>query len=127
AALQRHVEESAVPVSQDAETGVRVLDAMAARGLPFRALYVLGLNERVFPRHIREDAFLRDASRRFLEVDLGFKIQEKLAGFEEEKLLFYLLANAATERLTLLGLRSDEAGRPLVPSMYLDEVRRLDP
>ena len=29
---------------------------------------------------------LRDHTRRFLEVDLGFKIQEKLAGYDEEKL-----------------------------------------
>ena len=126
-AVHRHVEESTVPIASDAEAGVQVLDAMAARGLCFRVLYVLGLNERVFPRHIREDAFLRDASRRFLETDLGFKIQEKLSAFEEEKLLFYLLANAAGERLTLMTLRSDEAGRALVPSLYLDEVRRLDP
>src|SRR5207245_9411671 len=28
--------------------GVQVLDAMDARGLPFRALFVLGLNEKVF-------------------------------------------------------------------------------
>ena len=124
--LHRHVEDFAVPMPSDAEAGVRVLDAMAARGLAFRSLYILGLNERIFPRHIREDAFLRDASRRFLEADLGFKIQEKLAGFEEEKLLFYLLANAATERITLLHLRADDAGRPLVPSLYLDEVCRLD-
>ena len=64
---------------------------MAARGVAFRALYVLNLNEKVFPRHIREDAFLRDRTRRFFEVDLGFKIQEKLAGYDEEKLLFTLL------------------------------------
>ena len=29
--------------------GVKVLDAMSARGIPFRALFILGLNEKVFP------------------------------------------------------------------------------
>jgi ATP-dependent helicase/nuclease subunit B len=125
--IRRHVEETAIPVGRQAEGGVQVLDAMAARGLSFRALFLLHLNERVFPRHIREDAFLRDPIRRMLDADLGYKIQEKLAGFEEEQLLFYLLANAARERLTLVTLRTDEAGRPLVPSGYLDEVRRIAP
>ena len=32
------------------QRGVQVLDAMAARGGVFRALYVIGLNEKVFPR-----------------------------------------------------------------------------
>jgi ATP-dependent helicase/nuclease subunit B len=127
ATLRRHTEESGVRVGPQSEAGVQVRDAMTARGLGFRALYLLNLNERVFPRHVREDAFLRDPARRFLEVDLGYKIQEKLAGFEEEKLLFYLLTNAVREQLTLLVLRSDDRGRALVPSLYLDEVRRLEP
>jgi ATP-dependent helicase/nuclease subunit B len=102
---------------------VQVLDAMAARGISFRALYVLGLNEKFFPRHIREDAFLRDGPRRFLDADLGFKIQEKLAGYDEEKLLFRLLCDAARHHLMLLYQRTDDAGRMLVPSGYLADIR----
>lgn len=125
AALHRLVEELVLPLGAGNGVGVQVLDAMAARGMSFRALYVLGLNEKVFPRHIHEDAFLRDPVRRLLEVDLGFKIQEKLAGYEEEQLLFYLLCNSAREQVTLLYQRADAAGRQLVPSGYLDEVKRL--
>jgi ATP-dependent helicase/nuclease subunit B len=104
--------------------GVAVLDASAARGQPFRALFILGLNEGVFPRTIREDAFLRDRDRETLERDLGFKINAKLAGFDEEKLLFTLLVNAARERLYCLFQRADESGRVLAPSWYLTELRR---
>lgn len=125
AALHRLVEERVLPIGAGEGIGVQVLDAMAARGMSFRALYVLGLNEKVFPRHIHEDAFLRDRVRRLLEVDLGFKIQEKLAGYDEERLLFYLLCNSARGQVTLLYQRGDAAGRPLVPSGYLDEVKRL--
>ncbi|TAJ22301.1 MAG: PD-(D/E)XK nuclease family protein, partial [Nitrospirae bacterium] len=126
ATLRRLVDETTVPVGPTESSrgvGVQVLDAMAARGVPFRALYVLGLNEKVFPRHIQEDAFLRDAPRRFLEADLGFKIQEKLTGFDEEKLLFRLLCDAARDQLTLLYQRTDDAGRMLVPSSYLAGIR----
>jgi ATP-dependent helicase/nuclease subunit B len=104
--------------------GVAVLDATAARGQPFRALFILGLNEGVFPRTIREDAFLRDRDRETFERDLGFKVNTKLAGFDEEKLLFTLLVNAARERLYCLFQRADESGRILAPSWYLTELRR---
>ncbi|MFQ5683642.1 MAG: PD-(D/E)XK nuclease family protein [Candidatus Binatia bacterium] len=102
--------------------GVAVEDVMAARGVPFRALFILGLNEGVFPRTIREDAFLRDRSRRILESVLGYKVSEKLAAFDEEKLLFTLLVGAARERLYCLYQRSDETGRALAPSWYLAEL-----
>ena len=104
--------------------GVAVLNATAARGQSFRALFILGLNEGVFPRTIREDAFLRDRDRETLERDLGFKVNPKLAGFDEEKLVFTLLVNAAKERLYCLFQRSDESGRVLAPSWYLTELRR---
>ncbi len=109
------------------ENGVRVVDAMAARGLSFRVLFVIGLTDHVFPRHIREDGFLRDSARRFLDVHLGFKIQEKARGYDEEKLLFYLLMHAAREKVVLVAQRSDEEARPTVPSWYLQEVERCLP
>ncbi len=102
--------------------GVKVLDAMSARGIPFRALFVLGLNEKVFPRAISEEPFLRDHVRRRLSEVLGNLISEKLRGFDEERLLFNFLLNAARERLYLLHERSDEAGKPKVQSHYLMDI-----
>jgi ATP-dependent helicase/nuclease subunit B len=107
--------------------GVQVLDAMAARGLSFRALYVLGLNEKCFPRFIHEDAFLRDAVRHMLEQDIGYKVEVKLAGYEEERLLFALLRRSARDYLMLSYQRADRAGRPLAPSGYVDELCREPP
>ena len=99
-----------------------MLDAMSARGIPFRALFILGLNEKVFPRAISEEPFMRDHIRRRLSEVLGNLIPEKLRGFEEERLLFYFLLNAARERLYLLYERSDEAGKPKVQSHYLMDI-----
>jgi ATP-dependent helicase/nuclease subunit B len=124
AAFHRLMEETVLPIGLRHVDGVQVLDALAARGVPFRALYVMGLNEKVFPRHIREDAFLRDPIRRVLDADLGFKIQEKLAGYDEEKLLFSLLCRSAGDQLTLVYQRADETGRALVPSSYVAELQR---
>ncbi len=127
ATLKRFMEEQFVGNPLQPESGVRVVDAMASRGLSFRFLFVIGLTDHVFPRHIREDGFLRDAARRFLAVDLGFKIQEKTRGYDEEKLLFYLLMHAAREGITLVAQRSDEEGRTTIPSWYLQEVKRCMP
>lgn len=127
ATLTRFMEERLVRNPSQAGNGVRVVDAMAARGLSFRYLFVIGLTDHVFPRHIREDGFFRDSARRFLEEHLGFKIQEKTGGYDEEKLLFYLLIHAAQEGVTLVAQRSDEEGRTTIPSWYVQEVGRCVP
>lgn len=121
AALTRTFERSTVPVMQDDCAGVQVLDAMTARGLSFDALILMGLNDAVFPRSIQEDPFLRDRHRRQLGETLGYKIDEKLNGYEEEHLLFSLLIQAARHRLYLLYQRADEDGHTLAPSPYLAE------
>jgi ATP-dependent helicase/nuclease subunit B len=118
------IERASVPVCTGAHRGVRVLDAMAARGLPFKALFVLGLNDKTFPRYIREDPFLRDRHRRVLDATLGFKVDEKLAGYDEEALLFRLLCQAATQRLYLSFQRADDNGRLLAASPYIMEAAK---
>jgi len=122
--FQEWLERSNIAVRSDATRGVAVLNATAARGLSFRILFIVGLNEGVFPRTIREDAFLRDREREIIERDLGFKVNPKLAGFDEEKLIFTLLTGAARERLYCLFQRADESGRALAPSWYLNELKR---
>lgn len=120
------MEAATVPIEPGDHAGVFVLDAMDARGLSFRALFVMGLNETVFPRTIREDAFLRDRHRRALAETLGYKVDEKLGGYEEERLLFALLEDAAHERLYLSFQRADADGRPLAVSSYLEPDLRDD-
>ncbi len=120
--LTHACERATLPVAAGEHGGVLVLDAMAARGISFKALFLLGMNEQVFPRAIREDAFLRDRHRRVLEATVGFKIDEKLSGYDEEALLFAHLGRAAGRRWFLSYQRADEDGRALAPSSYLAEV-----
>jgi ATP-dependent helicase/nuclease subunit B len=122
--LTHTCERTRVPLHDSSSQGVMVLDVMAARGVSFKALVVLGLNEKVFPRYIREDAFLRDRHRRVLDATLGFKIDEKLTAYGEESLLFHLLCQAAYQRLYLSYQRADETGRVLAASPSLEVARR---
>jgi ATP-dependent helicase/nuclease subunit B len=121
--FQHWLERSTATEDRRNHDGVTLLSATAARGLSFRALFLLGMNEGVFPRTIREDAFLRDHDREVLERDLGYKINPKLTAFDEEKLLFTLLVGAARERLYCSFQRADDGGRALAPSWYVDELK----
>ena len=114
------LERTTYALTSVSQRGVQVLDAMAARGLGFRALFLVGMNEKLFPRFIHEDGFLRDSHRLVLSETLGYKIDQKLQGYGEEALLFELLRASAREHLYLSYQRADAAGRPLAPSGYLD-------
>jgi ATP-dependent helicase/nuclease subunit B len=118
------LDETSIPIEEERHQGVQVLDAMTARGRTVRALFVLGMNEKLFPRYVREDPFLRDRQRVVLESTLGYKIDEKLAGHEEELLLFELLSRSATNRLYLSYQRADEAGRVMAPSGFIAMAMR---
>jgi ATP-dependent helicase/nuclease subunit B len=122
--VRRRIETVSLPMTDRRGRGVLVTDATAARGTQFRVLFVLGLNDGVFPRVVREDAFLRDHDRRVIETTLGHKIPEKFGGYDEERQLFAALVQAGRERLVLLNQRADDAGRPLAPSWYLAAWRR---
>ena len=123
--LLHHVlNETSIPIEEGRHQGVQVLDAMTARGRTVRALFVLGMNEKLFPRYVREDPFLRDRHRVVLESTLGYKIDEKLAGHEEELLLFELLSRSATNRLYLSYQRTDETGRVVAPSSFIAMAMR---
>ncbi|MEQ1796280.1 MAG: PD-(D/E)XK nuclease family protein [Nitrospira sp.] len=122
--LTHTCERTTIPLDEAVHRGVTIVDAMAARGLTFKAVCVLGLNEKLFPRYIREDAFLRDRHRRVLAATLGFKIDEKLSGYEEESLLFEVIVQGASRRLYLSYQRADEAGRVLAASPFLGEATK---
>src|SRR5580765_4960712 len=122
--FRRALDETSIPIEEDRHQGVQVLDAMTARGRTVRALFVLGMNEKLFPRYVREDPFLRDRQRVVLESTLGYKIDEKLAGHEEELLLFELLSRSATNRLYLSYQRADETGRVMAASGFIAMAMR---
>ncbi len=119
------LDQTRLPIPEQTSMGVQVLDVMASRGRPYKILFVLGMNDHVFPRVVREDAFLRDKDRRVLAESLGYKIDEKMTGFDEESLLFALLQQSARDHVYLLSQRADQNGRPLIRSSFLqDHVER---
>ncbi len=120
--FERWLNRATIAIGDRNVAGVSVLGTMSARGLPFRFLFLLGLNEGTFPRSIREDPFLPDQHRRVLETVLGYKVGEKLAGYDEERLLLSLMASAARERLFALYHRVGGESGTASPSWYLGHL-----
>ncbi len=124
-AFQRGLKKATIPFASHNIAGVSLMNIMQARGISFRVLFVLGMNEGRFPRTIREDPFLVDHQRRVLETVLGYKVGEKLAGYDEEKLLFTLSIGSAVDFCYALYHRTDGLGGQRAPSWYLGELKQV--
>lgn len=107
-----------VPTHVDREE-ILVADVVAARGLPFRAVAVLGLAEGFFPATQTEDPLLWDADRQELELPLEPSTESAEAEY------FYEAIAAPSERLLLSRPRLTDDGAPWQPSPFWEEVRRL--
>ena len=105
--------------------GVTAVDTMGLRGMHFKVLFVLGLNEKTFPQVVREDPIVKDFYRRVLRDQLGYWINQKMERFDEEKLLFFCALEAATQKIYLSWMRTDAQGKPSIISGYLAEVARM--
>jgi hypothetical protein len=105
--------------------GVRVLDAIEARGLTFEHLFVVGLNRGVFPRVVNEDPLLPDSLRAVLSRH-GFGVlqdlPQKLSGYDEERYLFSQLL-AAGNRITLSWQDVDEDNHQQTASPLVERLR----
>lgn len=122
--LEDKLKRATLEAGEENRRGVRVFDAMGARGQSFKFLFLLGLKEKLFPRQVQEDPLLRDGARRALRHPGGYWIAAKASGYEEERLLFYMAVSSARERLYCVYPRSDESGKAEVPSIYLRELCR---
>lgn len=109
---------------QNAPRGVVFTDAIRARGLQFKIIFLLGVNEHTFPQIVPEDPFLRDRYRYILRDVLGYWINQKAERTQEERLLFLTICSAAQEKLYVSYACQDNSGKDMIPSIYLAELVR---
>ena len=105
-------------------SGVFVGNVMSARLLRFRRVYVTGCAERTFPPIIRQDPLLLDEERERINRGAGHDSYLPLKGqrLDEERLLFELACQAATDRLTLsYPRRGTSSTNVRLPSSFLLE------
>ena len=117
------LKETSFPRVLPYEDGVNCADIMTLRGKTFKAVIILGLNEGLLPAAVPPQAILKDKLRNILFA-LGYLIRPSSDRYEEEKLLFYFALSCA-ERAILLYQRSDDEGKPKVPSIYLTRIKNI--
>ena len=100
-----------------------VADVVQARGVPFRAVAVLGLAEGEFPAVIHEDPFLRDADRERLANDYDLPLEPSAQSAEAE--YFYETVTRPRERLLLTRPLLADNGAVWQASPFWEEIRRL--
>ena len=115
-----------VPVRERPVQGaVLVADPLAIRARRFRAVFVCGLQEGVFPRHPEPEPFLDDAARISLAKASGLVLERREDVLPSERYLLYAAVSRPEEVLFLSFRSSDEEGDPVQPSAFVDDVRAL--
>jgi RecB family exonuclease len=104
---------------------VLVADPLAIRARRFRAVFVCGLEDGVFPRHPVPEPFLDDAARAALARASGLVLPRHEDMLARERYLFYAAVSRPEEVLFLSFRSSDEEGDPIQPSAFVDDVRAL--
>ncbi|MDP1808183.1 MAG: PD-(D/E)XK nuclease family protein [Actinomycetota bacterium] len=109
----------------EALDSIRLAPVTGLSGSRYKAVFILGLVETVFPRQIREEPFLRDRERARLNQAMGAVLPLRRAQADLERWFFYAAVGAAVERLYLCYPLTGETDKESLPSFYLDEVAGL--
>ncbi len=120
---------------------VRALPVLEARGLDFDLVFVIGLNDGIFPTYHLDDPLLPDDAKLALNPALRDALRRRLGANApdhagrilrtrhdrngEDFLLFFLALSMPSRRAVLTYAAADASGEPLVRSPFVDEVVRL--
>ncbi|MEO8290025.1 MAG: PD-(D/E)XK nuclease family protein [Gaiellaceae bacterium] len=107
---------------------VAVVDLLRARTRRWQAVFLMGMEEGVFPRRSSESPFLPDERRRELEEAGRGRRLVRPDPLARERYLFYTACTRAWRQLVLVREAADDEGRPREPSPFYEEVRsRFEP
>ena len=121
--LRQSIDEERYHPSQwKKEQGILAADVVAARGLHFKAVAVLGLGEGEFPATVDEDPFLRDNERKKLQDEFDLPVPISARSWEAE--YFYETITRASQHLLFTRSRIADNGALWQPSPYWEEIRR---
>lgn len=117
--------ESAVfePPVQPGREEILVAGVLRARGLPFKAVAVLGLAEGEFPTTLGEDVFLPESDRDILRQDHKLALDSAIESAERE--FFYEAVTAPSLKLLLTRPNLADSGAEWPPSPFWEEIDRL--
>ena len=117
---------------------VQAMSVLDARGLDFDCVFIVGLNDGVFPRYHADDPLIPDDLRPLLNRLLSASLRRRFGVYAadapgpllrtryhynaEDWFLFFLALSMPEQRAVLSFATSDERGSPLARSPFIDEV-----
>lgn len=113
-----------IPVSLDE---VMIGDIARIRSQGVKALYIIGVNEGIFPRVSKEEGILTDRDRGILkEKGMELAPDTKMQAFEEQFLVYTTLTTPCNY-LVLTYPMSDIEGKSKSPSSIISKMKKLFP
>lgn len=106
---------------------VMIADVERSRTHKVKAVFLIGMNDGVFPTSHKEEGFLNDQDREYLKgqgMELAKDTKEQLY---EENFNIYKAFTIPEEKLFLSYVSSDNEGKTLRPSMLIAKVKRMYP
>ena len=116
-----------LPEPAQTREGIPILAVHTTGGEKFKVVFLCNLLQGVFPRHLRESAFLLDHERDESLPELNVRIEGRRHLEADEQYWFLHALSTATHRLVLSYAAHDFDGTPIERSSFLDEVDRLVP
>ena len=113
-----------IPATQDQIT---VGDINRSRSHKVKAVFIIGINDGMFPSVFKEEGFFNDADREYLKGK-GFELANgSLDNLYEENFDIYKAFTIAEEKLFLSYASSDNEGRTLRPSVLVTKIKKIYP
>ena len=102
-------------------------DVDRSRSHKVKAVFILGLNDGVFPSSNKDEGFLNDSDREILKQD-GIELANgTIDNLYEDKFNIYKAFTTAEERLYLSYSSSDKDGKSLRPSVLISQIKKMFP
>ena len=113
-----------IPVALDQ---VNIGDVARIKGRELKALYIVGINDGIFPSSKKEEGILSDRDREILnEVGIFLASDTRTRVFEEQFLLYTALT-IGSEYLMLSYPMADFEGKSLRPSIVIPRIKKVLP
>ncbi|MHB8792544.1 MAG: PD-(D/E)XK nuclease family protein [Thermoleophilia bacterium] len=113
------------PPSGSRRNCLRLLDPHRVLNQRFDAVFVCGLLEGQFPNRGRDNVFLTMGDREWLRENSSIALKTDALRLDEERFLFQRTLTRARLKAYLCYPYCDQAGKPMVPSLFVTDTLDL--
>ncbi|WP_183128182.1 PD-(D/E)XK nuclease family protein [Clostridium autoethanogenum] len=111
-----------VTVKKGNNEGIRILNTALAKGVYFKHVYILGLNEGELPKCVKNNGLFDSFETSILSKN-GIRYKDYLWELNREKIRFNLSIASAEETLNLSYRFAGEDGKFAIASSFIDEIK----